>query len=72
MGVRAINLELCNGCAICVEDCPTEIFKVDLNNKKAYIAYPEDCGECKLCPGLCPSGAIDFTLDVGSKLFFPY
>ncbi len=72
MGVKGIDLKLCNGCGICVEDCPTEVFKMDLTTVKAYIAYPEDCGECELCPGFCPVGAIDYTLNIADKLFFPY
>lgn len=58
MMVATIDLELCNGCGICVNSCPCDVIRMDKKNKKATIKYPEDCMLCELCPKDCPTKAI--------------
>ncbi len=76
MGFKTIDIELCNGCGICVQDCPTEVFQIDDTTGKAYTGYPEDCVECKLCTMwptiICPVGAIESSPNMADKVFFPY
>lgn len=76
MGVKTIDVKLCNGCGFCVQDCPSEVFKIDANTGKAYLAYPEDCAECKLCTMwiniICPVGAIISSPNMAENVFFPY
>lgn len=51
----------CIGCKTCVQTCPTDVIQFDYDNKKAYIAYPEDCQICHLCRLYCPVDAISIT-----------
>ena len=59
MGVRRIDFGLCNGCGICVERCPMDIFRMDKETRKAFIKYVRDCQSCFLCVRECPENAID-------------
>ena len=59
MGVRRIDFGLCNGCGICVERCPMDVFRMDKEAKKAFIKYVRDCQSCFLCVRECPENAID-------------
>lgn len=58
MGVRAIDVKLCTGCGICVNNCPMDIFRMDEETGKAFIKYIRDCQCCSLCEVDCPEGAI--------------
>jgi NAD-dependent dihydropyrimidine dehydrogenase PreA subunit len=51
-----IDLDKCNGCGDCVEQCPSGI--VALVDGKASIVRPEDCSYCTDCEDLCSSAAI--------------
>ena len=61
-----INGNLCKGCEICIEFCPTKVFdKSDQLNRKGYylpvVARVEECTGCRLCDLLCPELAIVMT-----------
>ncbi len=58
MGVRNIDWSLCNGCGICVKDCPMDVFRSDEKTGKAFIQYLRDCQSCFLCQKECPTQAI--------------
>lgn len=58
MGVREIDVDLCNGCGICVDHCPMDVFRMDDESEKAYIKYLRDCQGCFLCEQECPTEAI--------------
>jgi ferredoxin len=45
----------CNGCGICVDECPTGTIKV--KEEKATI-YMEGCIRCALCHDVCPQEAV--------------
>ena len=51
-----IDLQLCNGCGMCVELCPTNA--VELRDNRASIVRPEACSFCEVCEQYCPTGAI--------------
>jgi ferredoxin len=50
-----INHAECNGCGLCVDECPTGA--LILQNNHAFI-YQERCQECHSCIEVCPQGAI--------------
>jgi NAD-dependent dihydropyrimidine dehydrogenase PreA subunit len=58
MSVERIDLELCNGCGICVNSCATDVLRLDAKTNKAYVAYPEECNNCDYCELDCPTNAI--------------
>jgi NAD-dependent dihydropyrimidine dehydrogenase PreA subunit len=63
MAVERIDLDLCNGCGICLDVCPPDVFRMDAEQGKAVIKYPEDCNPmlCALCELNCPTQAIYVT-----------
>ena len=58
-----IDDELCKGCDICIELCPTKVFdkSLQINKRGYYIPLPVrllDCTGCKICDLLCPEMAV--------------
>lgn len=61
-----INEDLCKGCDICIEFCPTDVFEnSDKLNRKGYylpvIVDMKACNGCRLCDIMCPELAIVLT-----------
>ena len=50
-----VDLEKCNGCGTCVDECPMEAIK--LENEKAVIS-DDECTECGVCVDACPNDAL--------------
>jgi len=46
----------CDGCGLCVEVCPSEVYTLDENAAK--VAFPEECIECGVCENECPTACI--------------
>ena len=59
MGIRKIDLELCNGCGICVEYCPQDVLRMNEETERPFVAYLRDCESCLLCELSCPEKAIE-------------
>ena len=58
MAIERIDLDLCNGCKVCVDVCPMDVIRFNEEEEKPYIAYQEDCIWCQLCESTCPLGCI--------------
>jgi NAD-dependent dihydropyrimidine dehydrogenase PreA subunit len=56
------NPEICNGCNICVDRCPSDVFIPNPEKGQCpIILHPDECWYCGTCVNDCPrSGAIRF------------
>ena len=50
-----VDEELCNGCGLCVEECPVDT--IVMNGDVADIEMA-DCIRCGICHDICPTEAI--------------
>lgn len=55
--IPTINMDKCNGCDICVDECPTNVFEMEADHK-AHVIEPAACIDCMLCETDCPTNAI--------------
>ncbi len=63
MAIDTIDYDICQGCRICVDICPTDVLRWDDENLIPEIVYLEDCQLCDLCVIECPDDAITVTPD---------
>ncbi len=61
MAIERIDSVLCNGCGMCVKSCPADVIRMDKENKKAVVKYPQDCVVCCWCLVERHQDAIVFT-----------
>ncbi|MBN1449584.1 MAG: 4Fe-4S binding protein [Anaerolineales bacterium] len=54
--IPIIDLQLCDGCELCVRACPTKALEV--RDGKAVVANPLACEYSGLCEAVCPTHAI--------------
>ena len=50
-----VDQEVCDGCATCVEACPTAAIQIVEGKAKVD---EDNCADCGACEGECPTGAI--------------
>ena len=55
-----VDLDHCNGCGLCFEDCPFDAISVQARTDGArfdeeVVVHPELCAACGICAGSCPS-----------------
>ncbi len=53
-----VHDQACRGCEICVDICPTKVFRFNEEKRLCEVDHAEDCIACLSCAYLCPSGAI--------------
>ncbi|HOB87339.1 MAG TPA: 4Fe-4S dicluster domain-containing protein [Bacillota bacterium] len=66
--VFAVSPELCKGCGLCIEKCPSQV--LDWSDIIGVYGTPivepkrmERCTGCRICQLLCPDAAIDIIRD---------
>jgi NAD-dependent dihydropyrimidine dehydrogenase PreA subunit len=57
-----VTKEKCNGCGLCVDICPCDVFRQEDKTGLAEGRYEEDCWYCGACEMDCPTGAITVNL----------
>ena len=55
-----VDLDHCNGCGLCFEDCPFDAISVQARTDGArfdeeVVVHPDLCAACGICAGSCPS-----------------
>ena len=58
--VAVVDLDHCNGCGICFEDCPFDAITLQARTDGARYEHevavnPDLCGSCGICAGSCPA-----------------
>jgi NAD-dependent dihydropyrimidine dehydrogenase PreA subunit len=56
--IESIDEQKCNGCEICFNVCPCDVFRLLPGKRLVLIAYPDDCQTCFACELDCPEGAL--------------
>lgn len=72
MPIRKLESELCTGCKICVDACPEDVLRFNEGDRKAYIAYPEDCCACWVCEWFCPVKCIEVSKEPARPVVLDY
>lgn len=62
MAVERYDLDTCIGCRRCINVCPMDVFRFDEEQKKAIIAYPENCQGCGICYFECLGDSLQISL----------
>jgi len=60
--IPIIDLSLCDGCALCVQACPTSALA--LSEGKALVANPGFCEYSGICEAVCPTRAISRPFEI--------
>jgi len=63
--MSALQIEIheraCRGCELCVDICPTKVFRFNEDKRLCALDHVEDCIACLSCAYICPSHAITHT-----------
>ena len=60
-GKIVLNQPMCTGCGICYDVCPTGVYAIERNGRKAVvIKSPELCEACEACAVQWPRGGLSF------------
>lgn len=72
MGIRKIDMRLCTGCGICVDNCPMDCLRMDESSQRPIIQYLRDCQSCFMCSRDCPEDAIYVSADRERRIPLPW
>lgn len=63
-GIFTVSPDLCKGCGLCIEKCPSQV--IDWSLEMGVYGTPvveakriERCTACRICVLVCPDAAID-------------
>jgi adenylylsulfate reductase subunit B len=63
-----ISKEKCNGCGVCADICPTDVFSVTRKKTRPSIRYPEECWHCNACVLDCAQEAITLRIPLPAMM----
>jgi 2-oxoglutarate ferredoxin oxidoreductase subunit delta len=70
-GIFAVFPELCKGCGLCIEKCPTDVIhwskNLAFNGTTTVEPRMEGCIVCGMCQTVCPDTAISIYRHDGSN-----
>ena len=55
--INIIAIEKCDGCGVCVDNCPTEV--LGIVDEKVKVIDSELCTDCLICMEVCPYGVLE-------------
>ncbi len=63
-----LDVDKCEGRAICREVCPKDRFEIDSRAHKASIVFENLCAQCGACIVQCPEDALVFAYPDGRSI----
>ena len=64
MAIIKVDHSLCNGCKICYNGCPLDVFGWDYEKDIPLASYPDECWYCGACEIDCPAKAVDISQSI--------
>ena len=55
--INIVDIEKCDGCGTCVDNCPLEVLGVI--DEKVKIIDSNMCTDCRVCVEVCPYGVLE-------------
>lgn len=55
--IGTVDEGLCDGCGVCVENCPVCILRVE--NGRVRVTKPDLCTDCRICGEVCPKQVVE-------------
>jgi len=55
--INIVAIEKCDGCGVCVDNCPTEV--LGIVDEKVKVIDSEMCTDCRICMQVCPYGVLE-------------
>ena len=63
-----IDKEKCNGCGVCVDICPTDVFRMVNKGEPPEIRYFEECWHCNACVLDCKQTAVSLRIPLPAMM----
>ena len=72
-GTPVYDSNLCNGCKLCIMDCPAEAIEIirisETEKKFKMLLHNDRCIHCAQCADSCPKNAISMNMEFELAVF---